>query len=192
MYGGFPTYLSVVLCAVLLPIAACNRGGTPTSPAPPSASKASLTAEPVVVTPDFFGRSVCPTQPPFDVRVTVLVGGADLIVRGFRFGFTDRFGNATIPDVFFIPASSEPALAGGPVPMPTPGMSTIPNSSPIPIPGSSPVSGVLLSDRSRLSLPLLLRFPCGVFPEGTILVTGDLLDRNGTPEKPHLRIAVRK
>ena len=192
MYGRFPTYVSLSFCAVLLVTAACNRGGaTPTSPSAAGA-KATLTAEPSIVSPEFIGGEVCPTHPRFGVRVTVFVGGPDLIVRGIRFGFADRFGRSALPEVIFLPAGSSPLLPNGPVPFGRPGFSTLPNSSPIPIPGAPPINGVLVPERAALSLPFFLRFPCDLFPEGTLTVTGELSDRSGRPELPKMELRVRR
>ena len=192
MYGRFPTYVSLSLCAVLLVTAACNRGGaTPTSPSPTS-GKVTLTAEPMVATAQILGGEVCPAHPRFGVRVTVFVGGPDLIVRGIRFGFADRFGRSALPEVIFLPAGSSQLLPAGAVPFGTPGFSTLPNSSPIPIPGAPPINGVLVPQRAALSLPFFLRFPCDLFPEGTLTVTGELSDRTGRPELPKMHLEVRR
>jgi hypothetical protein len=142
------------------------------------------------VRPEFLPGSSCTGRPSFGVRITVIVGGGeDLILRGLRFTFTDRFGERALPDVFptpegpFIPSST---------PVPFPGVAPLPTRGPIPIPGSPPIDGVLVSALTSGKLPFFLRFGCGVFPEGTILIGGELNDRNGRHSTTELRVSVRQ
>lgn len=173
-----PTYAAILLGFALTASTACNRGSVSiTSPPPSSVLKTSLTADPLVVRPEFLPRSSCLTHRPFGVRVTLIVaGGRDLFVHGFRFGFRDRFGARALPDVFPTPAGSSIPSSS---PIPIPGASALPGSSPIPIP-------------STTSLPFFLLFDCGVIPDGVLVITADVGDRNGTIEKPELSVFVRQ
>ena len=191
MYERFPTYAPVVLALLLTASVACNRtAASPTTPAPAGgALKRSFTAEPLIVRPEFLAGSSCTTRSSFGVRITVTLGaGEDLILRGLRFSFTDRFGDRALPEVFpaphgsFIPSSS---------PLPFPGVAPLPSRGPIPIPGLPPIDGLLVSARTSRELPFFLRFGCGLFPEGTILIDGDFNDRNGRPDRAEIRVSVR-
>lgn len=191
MYARFPTYAAILSFLVFFAATACNRGSIgPTSPGPSTTVKTSLTAEPVAARPEFLSNPTCPTHPSFGIRITVIVGGNDLIVRGIRFAFTDRFGSRALPDVFPTPAGSTSIPSSSPIPIP--GSAALPGSSPIPIPGSSPINGVLVSDGTRLALPFFLRFGCDVVPEGTIIIIVDTADRTGRPGTSEVRVAVRQ
>ena len=185
-----PTYAAILLVLVFLASPACSRSAvTPTSPNTTTNLK-SVSVEPESVRPEFISGSSCSTRPPFGVRFTVIVGGEDLIIRGIRFGFTDRFGNRLVPDV--IPTIEGSSSIPSSSPIPFPGPATLPNASPIPIPGASPITGVLVTDTRRLSLPFFLRFGCDVFPEGTIVVIVDTADTVGRFGARELNVALRQ
>jgi hypothetical protein len=188
MFERSPKYAPIMLTLLLTASVACNRtSAAPTTPAPAgSALKPSFTAEPLVVRPQFLAGSSCTTRPAFGVRITIVLGsGEDVILRGLRFSFRDRFGERTLPEVFptpegsFIPTST---------PVTFPGVAPLPTRAPIPIPGSPPIDGVLVSALTSRELPFFLRFGCGVFPEGTILIDADLNDRNGRPDRAEMRV----
>lgn len=185
-----PTYAAISLVLVFLTSPACSPNSiTPTSPNTTTNLK-SLSAEPEMVRPEFVSNPSCLTHQAFGVRLIVIIGGEDLIVRGIRFGFTDRFGNRSLPDVFSTTAGSTSIPSSGPVPFP--GAAVLPNVSAIPIPGSSPITGMLVPDAQRLSLPFFLRFGCDVFPEGTIVITLDTADTVGRPGTREVNVAVRQ
>jgi hypothetical protein len=187
----FPTCAPVVLALLLTASLACDSTTGLTEPARAGAAlRSSFTAEPLVVRPEFLPDSLCTRRSAFGVRINVIVApGEDLILRGLRFAFVDRFGDRALPDVFptpqgsFIPAS---------LPVPFPGVAPLPSRAPIPIPGSPPIEGLLVSARTARDLAFFLRFGCGVFPEGIILIEGELNDRNGRPENAELRVTVRQ
>ncbi|MEO5896434.1 MAG: hypothetical protein ABIS06_12095 [Vicinamibacterales bacterium] len=69
--------------------------------------QSSFAAEPAAVRPEFVARAGCAGHPAFIARVCVVVGGPhDVIVRGLRFGFTDRFGAGSLPEIIPIPSLS--------------------------------------------------------------------------------------
>ena len=184
-----PTYVVILLVLVGLPFAACNRS-TPglTSPDANTNLKVALMTEPQSLRPEFLRDSPCPTHPPFGVRLTVIVGGDDLIVRNVRFGFLDRSGVRRTPEVF----ATQEGVASIPTSPPIPfGSSTLPNASPIPIPNASPITGVLLSQGRRLALPFFLRLPCGVLSEGSVIVSVDGADTIGRLNTTELRVPVQ-
>jgi hypothetical protein len=191
MFERSPKYVLVPLTLLLAASIACDRTtASPTTPAPGAgALKLSFTAEPLVVRPEFLPGSSCTSRPSFGVRITVVLGsGEDVILRGLRFSFTDRFGERALPDVFPTPEGS--FIPSSP-PVPFPGVASLPTRGPIPIPGSPPIDGVLVSALTSRELPFFLRFGCGVFPDGTLLIDGDLNDRNGRPDRAEMRVVVR-
>ena len=191
MYERFPTYAPVMLALLLTSSVACNRTtASPTTPAPAGgALKSSLTAEPLVGRPEFLPGSSCTSRSPFGVRITVILESVeDVILRGLRFSFTDRFGGQALPDVFPTPEGS--FIPSSP-PVPFPGAAPLPSRGPIPIPGSPPIDGLLVTGQTSRQLPFFLRFGCGVFPDGTLLIEGDLSDRNGRPDRAAIRVTVR-
>lgn len=72
------------------------------------------------------------------------------------------------------PAALVQALPS-PQTMPRPGATSLP-TSPIPIPGTSRLTGVAVAAGTSHSLPFFLRFGCGVVSEGTLLVATDIAD----------------
>ena len=72
--------------------------------------------------------------------------------------------------------------------MPRPGATSLP-TSPIPIPGTSPLTGVAVAAGASRSLPFFLRFGCGVVPEGTLFVATDIAD-DGARSTTQLRVRV--
>ena len=183
-----PTYAAILLVPSVLFASACNRGTVAvTSPATTTDLKVSVAAEPSQLRPELFPNP-CPTHPSFGVRLTVIVGGDDLIVRDVHFGFVDRRGARFTPDVFFTTEGGSSIPTSSPIP---PGSINIPNTSPIPIPGSSPVTGVLLNDARRLALPFFLRFGCDVLSDGFVLVAVDTSDRAGRFNVHEVRVPVQ-
>jgi hypothetical protein len=151
----------------------CSRmPATPAGPAEGTGQQASITAEPRSARPDFLPTPTCPTRPAFGVRLSIIIRGSHgLTLRGFRFQFIDRLGGRTLPEV---------------IPIPTPSAtSSLPSSSPIPIPGFAalPASPPVLG-----GLPFFVRFGCNVIPEGTLLVTADA--GHEAFEMPEVRIRI--
>jgi hypothetical protein len=177
-----PTYAAILLGLAVLLVPACNRGTVAvTSPATTTDLKVSVAAEPSQLKPEIFPNP-CPTHPSFGVRLTVIVGGDDLIVRDVRFGFVDRRGARFTPDVFAATEGVASIPTSSPIPF---GSISIPNASPVPIPNAPPITGILLRDSRRLTLPFFLRFGCGVLSEGSVIVsvdTADTLGRSGVHE----------
>ena len=183
-----PTYAAIPLLLVFLSASACNRTSvTLTGPDTTTNLKATLAAEPETVRPQFL-TDLCPAHPSFGARLTVIVGGEDLIVRGIRFGFFDRTGIRVVPDAFLTSLGSTSIPSTAAIPF---AGTTLPNASPIPIPGAPPVHGVRVQGGERLTLPFFLRFGCGVLPEGTIIVTVDTADTIGRPAVREVKVSVQ-
>jgi hypothetical protein len=191
MYARFSNYVTVFLVSVSTVTAACSDNASPTAPAPRESPV--VTAEPLTVDPEFLPNPFCPTRPPFGVRLTVIVrAGQDLIVRGMRFDFIDRSGDAQIPLVIPIPLnSSGPVTIPSSMPVPIPGSSPIPipSSPPLPIPGFSPLDGVLVTGGS-LRAPFFVQFGCDVPAAGTLFISVDTADRRGTANTSRVRVCV--
>lgn len=184
----FPRYAPVILLVTSL--AACSSNSTtPTAPAALVAQSA-ITAEPLTVQPEFLDGSQCPARPPFGVRFTVVVnGGQDVILRAMQFRLVDPSGGSVFPQVIPMPSISASPSIPSSAPIPFPGAATLP-ASPIPIPGSSPVTGLFVSAGTSRRLPFFLRFECGVVPGGTLFITVDATDRLGRSQPSQLRLRV--
>ena len=200
MSRSLPSFGVPVLLVLLTLPAACNSDSADvsvTSPTPLVASttiESSFGVEPSTVRPEMLPGS-CAGQSPFGVRLALTLRGAhELILRGLRFSHTDRFGTRSLPDVFPIPSVSAPLPSGGRIPFGAagtlPGVAPLPASSPIPIPGSSPIAGVLVSPSSSILPVYLLRFGCGVVPDGFVWVNIDMADRKGRLETSELRVRI--
>jgi hypothetical protein len=183
-----PTYAAIALVLLFVSATACSRGSaTVTSPDTTTNLKASLTVEPAAVRPEFLPGLGCAGLAAFGVQLTVIVGGDDLIVRGIRFSFTDRFGRRMTPDAF---ATAAPTTLPSSSPIPF-GRTTIPTNSPIPVPGFPPFNGTRVVPHHKLTQPFFLRFGCDVLPEGSIVVVVDTSDIVGRTGRSEVEVSVR-
>ena len=156
--------------------------------------QSSFAAEPATVSPEFVNTPGCTGHPAFIAQLSLVVGGPhDVIVRGLRFGFTDRFGAGSLPEIIPIPSRASlppaPSLPGG-SPIPIPGSAALPGASPIPIPGAPPIDGLFVPNGTYRSLPFRLRFGCGVLGDGTLVITADTADRNGRFSTSNVRVRI--
>ena len=172
MYQRSLIFAPLMLLLVAVTISACN--GTPASPTDPGELvPASLTAEPATLTPEFLDSQTCSIRPAFRVRLSVILrSGGTVILSGLRFHFIDRFGERILPQV---------------TPVPTPPFgSTLPSSSPVPIPGVAPLpSSTSLSG----ALPFFATFDCNVLPDGILVVVGNVKE-GGTQRTAEMRLRV--
>jgi hypothetical protein len=167
--------------------ASCN-GVVPAEPTAPTAGEpVALAVEPARVTPEFLPPSGlhCGGARPFRTHFVVILGAMPgLSVGSLNVGFTDRFGEVSLPSVL----GSTSALAGptmaGPSPVP------LPTTSPIPFPTTGPNSGLVASIGSAQRVPVILEFGCLVRPQGTIVVTAGTLDHRGRRGDHRLTIDV--
>jgi hypothetical protein len=137
--------------------------------APGTLVPAVLTAEPASLRPEFLTSQAFLLRPAFRLHLSVIVGdGATVIVHGFRFHFIDRSGLRALPVV---------SVASG-----TSFTSSLPSSSPIPIPGVAPLSPFPASG----TLPFVATFGCDIVADGTLVVIGDLDD--GRTAEMRLRV----
>src|SRR5688572_27497075 len=90
-----------------------------------SAVDSSLGVEPRSVQPTFLPADSCVGSRPFGAGVSVVFNGDhDVILRGLRFSFIDRFGVTTLPQI--IPMPSHLAQPQG---------ASIPTTTPVTLPG---------------------------------------------------------
>jgi hypothetical protein len=199
MTRNFLNYGVPLLFVLLVTTTACSdTDAGVTGPAPvlaTSSVQASLALEPLSVRPEFLHAGSCVGRRPFGVRIGLRVrGGHDVILRGLRFSFVDRFGATSLPQVIPIPSLSAPLPQASTIPtaspVPIPGIATLPGASPIPIPGSSPINGLVFPAGTSRVLPFFVRFGCGVVPEGFLFVAADAGDSSGSVSTSELRVRV--
>lgn len=163
-----PRHLAPVVVLLALSLPACDRASISMT-APGTFVPAALTAEPASLRPEFLPSPSCLLRPAFRVRLTVIVGGGGAVfLSGLRFHFLDRLGSRALPLVSAAPGSSF--------------TSSLPSSSPVPIPGVAPLASFSRSG----TLPFIATFGCDVVPDGTLIVIGDLDD--GRTAEMRLRV----
>jgi hypothetical protein len=185
MHVRVSTFAPAVFVLLSLAASACEdndavlRAGMNT----PSPIRAHLiTVEPVAIVPEFLPSPFCRSLPPFRTRFNLIVRAErDLFLRRFGFAFRDRLGGRALPTA--IPTSF--AGAGMPVSPPVP----MPSASAIPVPGTLPFHGVMLS-RDVNTVGLLLNFDCGVPPEGTLFIDVETADRDGVQDVSHVSVRI--
>lgn len=169
---------------------ACSDSDSVSITAPGQITSADfVTAEPMVLTPEFLASPACSGQSAFRTRVIIVVGGSeDLILRRLRFSFVDRFGRNAVPTVLSSSsASATPLPSSSPIPLPGP--TSIPTGSAVATPVSSAVTlDALISGGSRRSLPFFLEFGCHVPAVGTLTVSVEATNRQGRPRTSHLTL----
>ena len=199
MTRSLPTFGVPLLFVLLMLTTACDRNdASVTAPGAlreMSAIEPSLGVEPRTVHPTFLSAGSCVGNRPFGASVTVVFSGDhDVILRGLRFSFIDRFGVTTLPHIIVVPSHlvTEPQGSTIPTssPVPLPGIAALPGMSPIPIPGSSPIPGLIFAGGSSHALHYFVRFGCGVFPEGTLIVSADTGDRSGRFSMSEARVLI--
>ena len=200
MTRSLPTYGVPLLFVLLVVTSACDRiNATVTAPGTTlelSAVQSSLGLEPRAVHPVFLPAGSCVgSRRPFSARVSfVFSGGHDLILRGLRFSFIDRFGVTSLPHVIPIPSQLAVQPQGSSIPTTSPvtlpGIAALPGVAPITMPDSSPVTGVFFAGGTSHVLPYIVQFGCGVFPEGFLIVIADAGDKSGRFSTTELRVRV--
>jgi hypothetical protein len=196
MYARLPKYVALFLLSAFL-ASGCgntNEGASPTTPTEVRGSMG-ISAEPEVVTPEFLPSPFCARFRPFGARILIVVRpGRDLVLRGVRFHFIDRFGVRAVPTAIpLVTTTSGPSGTPGST-IPVPGSATIPipGSSTIPIPGSpSSFDPLMILGGSQQTLPFFLQFDCGVPADGTVFVNVDTTNGSGSPQTSQLRVEIR-
>ena len=188
MTRSLPTFGVPLLFVLLIVTTACESSDAgvtaPGAPREMSAVESSLGVEPRSVHPTFLPAGSCVGSRPFGASVSVVFSGAhDVILRGLRFSFIDRFGVTTLPHVVPIPTHLEAPAQASTIPTTTPvtlpGIAALPGLSPITMPGGS----------SHL-LRYFAQFGCGVFPEGVLIIDADAGDRSGRFAMSELRVLI--
>jgi hypothetical protein len=118
-----------------------------------------------------------------------------VILRGLRFSYRDRFGTSALPTMIPLPTLSTDVSLASSVhttsPVTVPGFAPLPGTILVPIPGSSPIEGVVVSGGGSRMFPYFARFGCGVRPGGVIVIVVDAGDRDGKFSDHEMRVAVR-
>ena len=139
---------------------------------PASAALSFVRAEPRQIAPRFLADPFCVAEPPFFGSLGLTIApDADLFLERVRFDFIDRFGKRALPLVTPVPSIH----------------TTIPTSSPVPMPGvaTSLIAGQVSFGRQlvpagrRRTDFFSLQFDCGVPAFGTVFVFVETIDRLG-------------
>jgi hypothetical protein len=97
--------------------------------------------------------------------VFISLRGRDVVLSGLRFQFIDLVGTRTLPEVIRLPSPSSAATS-------------LPSASPVTLPGIAALPPLPVSS----PIPFFARFGCGVVPDGTLVITGNLDGRTETIE----------
>jgi len=200
MTRSFPICGVPLLFVLLVGATACDRSSesmtAPSATLEMSAVESSLGVEPRIVPPTFLPADSCVGgSRPFGARVSVVFrGDHDLILRGLRLSFTDRFGQTALPQAVPIPTQLATLPEGSSIPTTTPvtlpGIAALPDVSPIAMPGSRPITGLVFAGGSSHMLHYFVRFGCGVFPDGVLIILADAGDRTGRFSTSELRVRI--
>ena len=198
MTRSLPKYGLPLLFVLLVATTACRTDVAVTGPSPAfetSSVQSRLGVEPLNVRPEFLHGGSCVDSRPFGVRVGLVVrGGHEVILRGLRFSFIDRFGATAMPLVIPIPSLTTPVAHVSTIPtsspVPMPGIAALPGLSTIPMPNASPISGIVFAAGTSRVLPYFVRFGCDVFPEGFLVIVADAGDRAGRFSTSELRVRI--
>jgi len=134
-----------------------------TGPSTTGSVVAFLTVGPAVIAAGSQSSTSCRTATPFDATVTVNVRARrDLFIRNVGFEFIDPVNRRVLPIPFPVTA----------IPVPT--------THPVPFPGEATMSSALVPAGETLTAPFRLQFDCGVPAQGTLFVSVDTADTDGT------------
>jgi hypothetical protein len=172
-----PKYVPFVLIWALAAAAGCGERGASSPAGPAAVVPVFLTAEPLQIAPEFRASPSC-QSPAFAARLTLrLRARQGLSLRGFRFQFRDRSGAVALPLAISTLGASSSLPGSSPVPLPAP--SVLPAASPVPVPGFSSFDGMTIAAGASTTFPFLLEFGCGVPAAGTLAVRADTIDGRG-------------
>ena len=200
MARSLPNFGVAVLFVSLLVSTGCNNMQADfalTGPAPLVATgniHSSFGVQASSVQPEFFHSGSCVGQSS-GARVGIHVrGDLDVILRSLRFTYIDPRGVRSLPDIMPIPTMSTPVALTSSMPnsspVSVPGFAPLPSATLIPMPGSSPINGVVISAGSSHLFPFFVWFGCGVITDGVIVIVVDAGDREGRFSTSELRVAV--
>jgi hypothetical protein len=194
MKGVFRKVAPAVLASTLAAAGGCTSDTTsPTSPTTPTAGRsASITAEPLVLTPESRPDVRCSRSSSFGLRfVVILSTDGSVTFRRLRFAYNDRTGRSVLPQAI------QPLIPNlGPLTFPTelllpiPTPATLPSSSPIAVPDSTPNGSGQFSAGSIGKLPLQLEFGCDVPAAGTLVTYVDADDHRGRAKTMQVSVRV--
>jgi hypothetical protein len=141
-----------------------------------------VSVEPTAIVPEFLPTSSCRTFQPFRTRFDLsLRTEREFFLHRLGFVFRDRFGGHAFPTPA-LPAATT-GIAGRALPL------TQPTSSAVPIPGSLPFHGALVTP-PRGTIGLLLNFDCGIRTPGRLLIDVETADRDGVTTVSQITVAI--
>jgi len=162
MHNRASTYALTFLLMASCAASACDANNVNVT-GPTGTSVAVLTVGPTVIAAGTHASTSCRTETPFDAVVTVNVRARrDLFVRNVGFEFIDPAHRRVLPIPF--PVTSLP----------------LPTTSPVPFPGEATMSSDLVRAGETVTAPFRLQFECGVPASGTLFVSVDTADQDGT------------
>ena len=169
------TYVLLFLLMASCAASACDTDDTAaaslTGPSTDGRFVALLTVGPAVLAAESGVSTSCRTAAPFDVLVNVNVRARqDLFIRRVGFEFVDPSNRRVLPIPF--PVTTQVSSVLPPVPVPT--------THPVPFPGEASMSNALVPAGGTLTAPFRLQFDCGVPARGTLFVSIDTADADGT------------
>jgi hypothetical protein len=203
MARSLPNFGVALLFLGLLLTTGCNNTQAEFSvvgPAPLVATAnihSSFGVEPSTVQAEMLDTDSCVIGHSFGARIGIRAhGDDDVILRSLRFKFVDHRGVPSYPSVISIPTLATPFQLMGSMPtgptIPVPALAPLPTATVIPIPGGAPINGVLIGRGRPHSFPYFVKFGCGVFNDGVIVIIIDAGDRHGRFSTSELRVAVRR
>jgi len=173
------TFLLLASCAV----SACDTDDTVavslTGPSTTGRFVYVLTVAPPIIAATSGVSSTCQAEPAFDLRVDVNVRARQAMsIRSIRFEFFDASHRRVLP----IPFPAAPLASDALLPFPT--------TQPIPFPGEASMPAVIVPAGGSFTAPFRLQFDCGVQASGTLIVSVEAADANGTLEVSRVSVQI--
>jgi hypothetical protein len=175
------TFLLIASCAA----AACDTDDTAdaslTGPSTTGRFVATVAAAPAVVAPASRTSFNCKVDSSFDVRVNVNVRATqEVFIRGITFELVDASNQRVLPIPF--PVTNEVNNSVTSV--------SVPTTHPIPFPGEASMANVLVPAGGSLTAPFRLEFDCGVTARGTLFVSVQAADGDGTVQVSRVSVPI--
>lgn len=181
-----PSLPLLAALALTIASASCAEQDGPVSPghivSSSSIVAATLSTEPVALSPQFLTAPDCRIQPAFVTPLTLsIVSQHILFLNSVRFDFVDQFGGRSAPTAVPVAGPGIRIPTAPPVPIPT--MTSIPTS------GFVGFSGLLISSGRPLKQAFSLGFGCGISAAGTLFIVVDVTTDRGMADT--VRMSVR-
>ena len=185
MHARICKFASTALVLFAIGASACEDTHTAINPVvtrPSRFESRLVSVEPAAIAPEFISSSSCRTLPAFRTRFNLFVHAErELFLHRLGFAFQDRFGGRTVPTPVL--TSITGGTMGRAVPL------SPPTSPSVPIPGSLPFNGAIVSPPFS-TVGLLLNFDCGIRADGTLLIDVETADRDGGTSVSQVAVSV--